>query len=519
MSYAATMYLDAPAAVESVAQPDLIFVQRSRLQWAAFLVPAAISLMSWLGGGVPPMTDLAFLIFTLLCGFFLAVEFYRFPRRFGIGGLLLWGGTLCWFCEDYFVHWFGKDFRVDGAMPIRAVVIAKTAFLLISFTMFMAIGLGIRTGRWLEKLIVIVPEVQNRHFYLLIVGLMFVVGLSPYYLFNAEPAWLCIFHAATSGWTGYPALTVYRTGNLNYNWGGYAAQLISIGQVGGVFAIMYVTLLAKAWWDRALALIPWLFWLCVSFQTDRRGEVAFVFMPAISLLFIKFQAQAAAAFRKFSWPAYIFCGLLTVILYVGVQYQGSFRGVGLNNGSISTIELGKNQGNTMFSEGLIGFGIIGETHPFFYNDFPGEGAILPIPRTLMLFMIGPIPRALWHDKWIDPSWAWYNRTVAGGNGTSGTTISHGLVGGWYFNYGAIGMVEGALLVGWLMGVTERALQHSNGKPIAVMMSLGVAVWLFRTYRDFIFIDLYSLMVGALMLGILTYALRPFFDADAPAAAA
>jgi hypothetical protein len=518
MTYAAPMYMDAPVEAGHQAEPDLIFVPRSRMQWAPFLVPTGIALISYLGGGVPPLTDLAFVIFTALCGVFLTIEFYRFPRRFGIGGLLLWGGTLCWFCEDYFAHWFGKDFHVDGKMPIPALIVAKTAFLLMTFTIFMSIGLGIRAGRFLERLILCVPAVENDFFYLLIVLLMFAVGLSPYYLLNGEPWYLCIFHAMTTHWTHAPVLTVVRTGNLNFNWGGYAAQLISIGQVGGIFAIMYALLIARHWWDWTLCVLIWCFWVTINFQTDHRGEVAFIFMPAIALMFIKYQSKAAAAFKRASFRAYLLCGALTFVLFVAVQWQGTFRGVGLAAGSLKEVDLGRNQGNTMFSEGLPGFMLVGESEPFFYDKFPGQGILLPIPRTVMWFFIGPIPRALWHDKWIDPSWEWYNRVVAGGNGVSGTTISHGLVGSWYFNYGPIGMLEGALLVGWLMSVSERALQHSDGKPIGIMMSMGFAVWIFRTYRDFIFIDLYTLLVGAVMLMILTYALRPFFQSNAPATA-
>jgi hypothetical protein len=202
-------------------------------------------------------------------------------------------------------------------------------------------------------------------------------------------------------------------------------------------------------------------------------------------------------------------------MYVVIQFQGTFRGSegGYNAADWSKLELTKNQGNTMFSEGLLAYGQIVETLPFFYaKDFPGEGAIFAIPHTAFNLVIGMIPRALWHDKPVDALWQWYNREYTGiGNGTEGTTISHGLVGSWYFKYGLGGMIEGALLVGWLMGISERALQHSEGKPIGILMSLGFAVWIFRTYRDFIFIDLYGLVLGAITLYIVIRVMKPLLS--------
>ncbi len=67
-------------------------------------------------------------------------------------------------------------------------------------------------------------------------------------------------------------------------------------------------------------------------------------------------------------------------------------------------------------------------------------------------------------------------------------------------------------MGWLMGTSERALQHSNGSPIGIMMSLGFATWIFRDFRDFIFIDLYGLVLGAIALTIIVPLMRPLFGA-------
>jgi hypothetical protein len=120
-------------------------------------------------------------------------------------------------------------------------------------------------------------------------------------------------------------------------------------------------------------------------------------------------------------------GLLTI-----VQFQGTFRGEGFANADLSQLDITKNQGNTMFSEGLLAYSVVGVDGgmPFFNaSDFPGEGIILAMPHTLFDFVVGIIPRALWHDKPIDALWEWYNKAYTGmGDGVTGTTISHGLIG-------------------------------------------------------------------------------------------
>jgi hypothetical protein len=513
MTYAspASIY-EEPEQSTALAPVDLVFVPRSRNQWLGFLPGLLVCGMSWMAGGVPALTDMGFLLFTIVCGMYLAAEFFYFPRRFGIGGLVLYGGTLCWFCQDYFTNWFGIDFKSGlRLMPVESWVVAKAAFLHVLFIMLMSISLNWTVGRWMEKLILLVPEPGNPNIYLVIVLVLFCFTLCPYFIFNAEPTPICIYHALFSGWTGPPQLWVYRTGNLNYSWGAYVAQIMQVGEVGGIVAIIYAILIARNWFTRFLGFFIWLFNAMIAFETGRRGNIAFHLLPPIAMLFIKFQAKAAALFKRFSVRSYLICGLLSVAMLWIVHFQGTFRGTegGYSSFDASKINITENQGNTMFTEGLIGYSRVGVDMPFFYaQDFPGEGAILAIPHTVFDLVIGVIPRALWHDKPVDALWSWYNREYTGvGNGVDGTTIAHGLIGGWYFKYGLGGMIEGAFLVGWLMGASERALQHSEGNPIGMLMSLAFATWIFRTYRDFIFIDLYGLILGGITLTIIVPILR------------
>jgi hypothetical protein len=507
MSYAIPSHYDEPYLEQAAVQQDLVFVPRSKLQWIPFLFPLLLTGISWMGGGTPALTDMGFTVFTILCGAYLIAEFLNFPRRFGIGGLVLWGGVLCWFCQDYFTHWFHRDFQ-DSPMP--AVIIAKAAFLHVCFVMLMSVGLSIDRGIWAEKLLLIVPDPGDDRFYLNVMLALAAFGISPYFLFNGpdQPWYSCMAHAMFAGWIGPPHFDVYRTGNLNYSWGGYVAQIMQVGEVSGIVSIVYTILIAPTLMLRLLGASIWTFYALVAFESGRRGNVAFNVLPPIALLFIKYQAKAAAAFRTFSPKAFLICGALTVGMQFLVQFQGTFRDSGFANANLSQLSLTANQGNTMFSEGLLGYAMIPDVRPFVYSaDFPGEGFIVAMPKTVFDLVIGIIPRALWHDKPVDELWEWYNN-VYQGTGREGTTISKGLVGSWYFKYGIGGLVEGGILMGWLMGLAERGLQHSEGKPIHILFSLAFATWLFRTYRDFIFIDLYGLILGAICLYFLIPLMRP-----------
>ncbi len=413
MSYALPGYYDAPATpatrggraaafdapshpAAAAAGPDLIFVPRSNFQWLAFIPALILCSASWAAGGVPALTDAGFALMTLACGVFLAAEFFNFPRRFGIGGMVLYGGVLCWFCHDYFTRWFNLDF-VNSPYHMPPIIIAKAAALHVGFIMCMSASINWRfgpfgiVGGWVERFILAVPDPGSMAFYLVLVVFLFVVGISPYLLFNAEPWYMALYHSAFAGWTGGAQLNVFRTGNLNTSWSAYAAQLIQVGQVGGIFTMMFGLLIARTWPQRLLAVVICTYWALTAFASDRRGDISFTLMPLICIVFIKYQSRAAVAFKRFSLRAYLVCGLMTVGLLFVVQFQGTYRGVGFGSADLSKLELTKNQGNTMFSEGLLGYKTIPDERPFFRDQYGIDGAVYPLVDNLFWFVTGPIP--------------------------------------------------------------------------------------------------------------------------------
>ena len=56
----------------------------------------------------------------------------------------------------------------------------KTAFLLSTIMLAMVVGLNIRAGRWLPRLVSLVPEAGSSGFYLCLLLVLFAIGISPY---------------------------------------------------------------------------------------------------------------------------------------------------------------------------------------------------------------------------------------------------------------------------------------------------------------------------------------------------
>jgi hypothetical protein len=493
--------------------------RRSILQPLLLIIPIVMAAASYSVGGIPWQTDLSFVCLAILCVYFVITELYRFSERFGIGGLVLYGGVLVWFCQDYFAHWFGATLT-NWDMPVGRDVVAKSAMFHMIFIMCMAVGLRFRFGKILVRWSGKFPRPADPRVFFWVVVLTQIIGLLPYVVFTGEPFYMAIYHQIVAGRTGGAAWLYGRSGNANYNWGAYIAQILQVGEGGAILGIFYAFFYARGRFEKTLCYLAWLLWLLLGFGTGTRGEVIFLMIPFAGFLFIKHNAKAAELMRRFSLNAYVFLALLVFATLLIVQVQIRFRNEGFNDVDLSTVTLTNVQGNTMFSEGLKGFSFIPERRDFFYNDVPGEAIIMPIPNFLFYFVIHPIPRVLWPPKPIDPAGPWYNDVAMGGSGMNGgrvegTTISEGLVGYWYFRFGLAGVIEGGLLVGWMMGLTERMLLNADGNPMTILFALATATWLFRCYRDISFPEFFEAAIGVVGLVFLILMVRPFFAAPAP----
>lgn len=508
---------DYPTYALPAGDPSLLatrYVGRSPYLPLPFLLPALLTGVSWFFGGTSFLTDAGMVTLTLLCAVCFAVELLRFPQRFGIGGCVLFGGVLVWFCHDYFYYWFNYNSRTTD---YPAWVIAKAAFLLSVLVVMMVLGLNVRRGRWMSKLASLVPEAGSGGFYLTALLVMFVIGVLPYFLFTEEPGYVAIWREATAMRGGQRATWVIgRSGNLNRLWGAYVLHMLDVGMFSGMFGAFYATLVARNPLGKVVGWGVWLFWTCIAFGSGTRGQTLGVVAPALGCLYVKYHVEAATLLRRAGFKAYVMTGLLALGLLALVQFQGMFRDERfVERRHWSDVELFRVRGNHMFSEGLLAAKLVpSRQYPFFGNRFPGEGALRVLPETLYYGLLHPIPRVLWPGKPVDPAWEWYNwiftreRTTAEWR----TTIAPGMAVGQYMRYGLAGVIEFGLLFGWLLMCTERVLLTARNRPIQILTALALAVWLFRCFRGgFAWQEFYSLVIGLVAMSVLVFFARPLMS--------
>lgn len=470
------------------------------------LLPLGLSMLS---GGIVELTDAGFGYLVVLLVLYLFNELRVFGIRYGIGGLVFAFGSLIFFCHDYFFHWSGilgaGSWEGRGNTTFDPDLLARACFFHALFITAMSIGLLVPWGQKIVNVFRSVPEPTSRNYYLAVVIILTLLGLIPYLFFTREPFYLAIYHDIVGARNFSAEWTVGRTGNLNTSWGAYLANLIDLGEFGGIVAIVYAILVARSPLAKAFGVAIWLFWCARVFGTGSRSFLLVLLMPAVVVLFIKYHAQAAAFYKKNSVKAYVVCGLLMLVTLFVIKYQINNRNQGYTLQTLADTNPFKIEGNGMYSATLPGFVIIPDEEPFFMNRFPGEALVRPITEWVMYFVIHPIPRAMWEAKPVDPLWEWYNYAHARvyfNTHKRQATISQGAVGYWYMRYGWMGVLQGGIFVGFLMRLFERVIQQADGKPLTILIALGFEAKLFNGYRGLLPAIIYEIVFGFMMLWLL-----------------
>ena len=487
-------------------EPVEPYLARSSQTWLAFLPATLLCGLSALADGISFLTDLGFIALTIATAYLLCIELLRFPVRFGIGALTLYSGVLIFFCGDYLKYWAGTNFA-DPAVPFTASVVARAAAAHCVFITFMVMAMNWRLGKVFEKPFSWLPEPRDSQFFFWVALAIFAFGVSPYFIFTSGNPFGQMWLDMTSGRSAtFSNWTVGRTGNLNFNYGAYVAQILDVGDFGGLFAAIIAIIAIKNPFMRVILIGIWLFWVARGFGSGTRGYIVFHIVPVMAAIFLKLQAQAAERRQLINIRAYLFAALIGLLGLGMVAIMTVYRNQGFTQVDFSeTLTVENIKGTEMFSTTLDGFKRIPDVVPFYYSSFPGENVVRPIPQLLYWIAIGPIPRAIWTEKPIDPVWAWYNFLITGKDDIlRGTTISNGLVGWFYFRFGYPGVIQGAIFFGLLYGATERILQYAKGRTMQIIFSLATAAFLFRSFRDPNFHNYYPVVLGAIALSILLF---------------
>lgn len=481
---------------------------RSAATPAVMLLPLVLSGMSWAISGQPILTDVAMAIFAAICTIALLSEMRLFAQRLGVGAIVLYGGILVWVAHDYFKYWAFLEADAVISEHIAAKfyqpnVLAKTAFYNIFFFTIASIGLYIPWPKKLLTLFSVVPEPRALFGYIALPTALTIFGIMPYFVFTSEPFYMAIYNEIVGGYGGGAKWTVGRTGNTNYSWGGYIAQIISVGMAGGILAgclAFFIRSLSTP--GKLLLISQWIFWSLIAFGSGARGKLVAAVLPVVIINFLRYSAEIGAQLRRISYKQFMAAGLILACMLLGIAIVGSYRFAGFSELSFDEVAVSQVSGNEMFTAGLPAFSLIPSEVKPFYSSFPGEAIIRPYPDTAFAFITHPIPRALWKNKPVDPVWLWYNKLVSGADAEeTGTTISRSLPGEWYIKYGISGIIQGGILFGFLLGGVERSIRSFIHRPITIFITLGVAVWLFRSFRDFRPADIVPLFLATVALTV------------------
>jgi hypothetical protein len=497
------------------------FEERSKYLPLWFLPPTILGGVSWAAGGIWELTDLAFVLgIVILAGIFLN-ELRTFARRFGIGGLIFSGGALIWWCYDYLNHWLGyrgtsvESFELSASSltEMPAWVLAKATCLHFMFLACMALGLQFRRYMFVSRLCF--KSIEPANSFVLFVIILGVFGLSmiPYLFFTAEDPITAIYLMITAGRSAEgPTWLAGRSGNVSTNWGNYLTQLIDLGFIGASLAGLHAILFTRSNLQRIICWGIFALNMALAFGSGTRGNVILVALPIVMLLFLKYNFIANMLDRRFSTRAYVVVLSILGGLLLLVQVMAFFRNEGFEIQNFQEVEVSNLKGNEMFTTTLPGMSTLPQFGRFLDEPFSGGGVIYTMPKTIYWLVIGPIPRALWPGKPVDPIWAKYNALTTGRSEDNyeGTTISRGAAGDPYFRYGIPGLIQIGIMYGWILRNCEVGVRQAFDRPIALLALLGFATFMFRSFRDLNFQTMYPVVYSAVAMSLLCLVLNAIF---------
>lgn len=111
--------------------------------------------------------------------------------------------------------------------------------------------------------------------------------------------------------------------------------------------------------------------------------------------------------------------------------------------------------------------------------------VLPIPETIFLFLTNPVPRIIWKNKPISPSFAEFNELRTGASGFGATSnVTPTIPGRFYMVYGFPGVLQIGLLLGFLWRYFDSRLLYWFGKNSANVLTFAMLnAVLFISVRD------------------------------------
>ncbi len=322
---------------------------------------------------------------------------------------------------------------------------------------------------------------------ILVLLIYFALGLAPYLSYGLSSLADIVLNSRAF-WGGTSQFGLYGTGTtfliFLHNF------MISSALISGYFLLSKRIGRIKFF----VCLVIFVLSLIIVASSGTRTKIGLVLFPLImSSIYVNRQKISLGSLFKYG---VIMVGIL-LMFSIMVQYRSiGYRDVvdGSKNNDIAAVNKFDMTGADLGSELFVIVKYFNK--PLACRGFL-ECSLAPVLDTVNKFITNPIPRRLWPQKYLDPSFAHYNRFRTGYSGLtkkSGTNITPTVMGRYYMLYGSIGIIFPAVLFGLSLGVLQNQLNYI--KDIKKIDLLLVFSFLFffcsinKRFRAWLFIRLH-----------------------------
>jgi hypothetical protein len=382
-----------------------------------------------------------------------------------IGLLAVFVGQLFWFSIPALSVITGPDSfgdKLNYYLPDHIIVLTTAYLSLFTITLLVAYWLfNVRFG------MAVAAQLRNRssqsylpdNYLFWFVVVLAVVGLLPFITSGASPTAIVggILGSRSGGKAWHSSLE-----NVN--------PLYVLGRgcfaTAGQLALFY-TFRTQSFQKRAIwAFIFLLSFIITYFDSGTRSWTLLIIGPPVLLLL-----RNSLLKRKFNrWliagPLLVFCMLWLV------SFQAKFRGSGVNADVLASASDVQLDDNDFFSETAVAISLVPDR-----MDYLRES-------TLFLFLVNPIPRALWSGKPYPRVVEMYGigRTGIDEYLTRGNSRMPSVVGQYYMNWGLWGIFVAAIFYGVVTAICDALLRREGPARLSHIWAATVVIWLFVSYR-------------------------------------
>lgn len=309
-------------------------------------------------------------------------------------------------------------------------------------------------------------KLTNRSVFILL--LLLLVGLYPYFS-NGLNGFFSIILSGR-GANGFSQFDIVASGNTSFT---FILSNLLIG-VSVLVGYILISKVEVSHGQKLLLVIMFVLCFLIIASGGGRTRLGFILVPLLIVYLIFNGSSILGKFKFFS---------IAIAFLVPIMSMVSLRDNGVELFSkvfdISQLELvGMNLNRELYY--ILGndgsFPIACDTHL--------SCAVKPPLDTLYSFLSNPIPRVLFPDKYLDPSFAIYNNMRVGSTGLGvGSNVTPTVIGRYFMLYGIMGVFFVASFLGALLAYADRLLLSPKSAGI-IIFSSGFSYFLMQSVRDF-----------------------------------